>query len=136
MRNFKKGAALALASAAAIAGSIFTSSPAMAASSPIAACGGGSYHVIDKEYVGKAIIYLLYNGTTNCVVTWKNSPGTTTYVSAQIRKPGGSWKSDGGNYRTYAGPVKVNAAGQCIQWGGSYGSNPNEGWYSPWEHCG
>jgi hypothetical protein len=31
----------------------------MAASSPITACGGGSYHVIDQHDLGKATIYLL-----------------------------------------------------------------------------
>ncbi|WP_326826842.1 spore-associated protein A [Streptosporangium sp. NBC_01756] len=133
MRRFKQGAALAVATVAALAGALATSSPAMAASSPISACGGGSYHVIDQHDLGKATVYLLYNGTTNCVVTWKDSPNST-YVNAVMRVEGSTtWGQDPGNFSTYAGPVKISAKGQCIQWGGIYGS----AYYtSPFEHCG
>lgn len=136
MRRFKQGAALAVATVAALAGTFAAGSPAMAASSPIAACGGGSYHVIDKHDLGKATVYLLYNGTTNCVVTWKDSPNTA-WVEAFLWKGGGKgpYLRDQGNFSTYAGPVKISAAGSCIKWGGVYG--PKSNYYaSPWEHCG
>ncbi|MER5420745.1 spore-associated protein A [Streptosporangium roseum] len=132
MRRLKQGAALAVATVAALAGTFAAGSPAMAASSPVAACGGGSYHVIDKHDLGKATIYLLYNGSTNCVVNWKDSPNST-WISAFLYKDGGPYPVDSGYYSTYAGPVKVSAAGKCITWGGIYGST---GYTSPSEHCG
>lgn len=133
MRKFRKVAGLTIAAAAALAGTVATSSPAMAASTPIGACGGGSYHEIDKHDLGAATIHLLYNGKTNCVVTWKDNPNGA-YVLAQIRVAGGGWHSDGGFYSTYAGPVKVSAAGKCIQWRGSYSTG--KVYESPVEHCG
>ncbi|MDP9864267.1 MULTISPECIES: spore-associated protein A [Streptosporangium] len=132
MRKFKRGATLALATAAALVGSLTTGSPAMAASSPIAACGGGSYHVIDQHDLGRATVYLLYNGSTNCVVTWKDSPNNVR-VNAVIRRERGKYVTDPGNFSTYAGPVKISAAGKCVQWGGDYG---NKQYTSPLEHCG
>ena len=134
MRSFNKGAAvLALAGAAVVAGVGAISTPATAAASPIAACGGGSYHVIDTHDLGRAKIYLLYNGSTNCVVTWKDSPNST-YVHAWLtRRSDGRVAFDEGNYSTYAGPVKLSAAGTCVAWGGKYGSTQ---WISDWSHCG
>ncbi|GAA2394778.1 spore-associated protein A [Nonomuraea africana] len=136
MGVFKRSATLALGVAATLAASVAFSSPAMAASSPIEACGGGSYHVIDSKALGSyATIYLLYNGSYNCVVTWKKSPyaGNTTWVRAVVQAYGSPGVVDADYYRYYAGPVKVRAPGKCIMWGGSYGSL----WYeSPWEHCG
>ncbi|WP_406319675.1 spore-associated protein A [Streptosporangium sp. NBC_01639] len=132
MRRFKQGAALAVATVAALAGTLAAGSPAMAASTPIAACGGGSYHVIDQHDLGKATIYLMYNGTTNCVVTWKDSPNTE-WVGVYLVVQGGSYLGDADYYSTYAGPVKLSAKGKCIEWGGVYGSI---GYTSPLEHCG
>ncbi|NUP29164.1 MAG: hypothetical protein HOQ44_21170 [Nocardia sp.] len=121
----------------ALAGSLAVAGPAAAASSPVAACGGG-YHEIDHRDLPGARIHLLYNGTTNCVVTWKNNPGTATRLLARIakQKSNGSFADyieDDGKYTTYAGPVKVNAAGTCISWGGATSSNS---WLSGPEHCG
>jgi hypothetical protein len=132
VRNFDRGAALALAGAAAVAGSLVIGSPAMAESTPIGVCGGGSYHEIDRHDLGQATIYLLYNGSTNCVVTWKDSPNSTR-VQADLQRVGGEPEIDAGEYSTYAGPVKVKAAGVCIRWGGAYGK---EYWNSGWSHCG
>jgi hypothetical protein len=131
----KRSATFALGTAATLAAAATLSSPAMAASSPIEACGGGSYHVIDSHaYGSSAVTYLLYNGKTNCVVTWKTgAAGNTAWVRAVVQVYGSPGKVDADNYRYYAGPVKVDAPGKCIMWGGSYGSQ----WYeSPWEHCG
>ncbi|MCG5220756.1 spore-associated protein A [Streptosporangium sp. KLBMP 9127] len=137
MRRFKQGAALALATVAALAGTFATGSPAMAASSPIGACGGGSYRVVDKHDLGKAVIYLMYNGTTNCVVTWKDKPDRKK-VGTGIRSYNHSdW--DFGYYSTYAGPSKIKAKGECIQWQGHYGDKGFAGyvwWQSRWGHCG
>ncbi|MER6949598.1 spore-associated protein A [Nonomuraea sp. NPDC000554] len=133
MRTFKQGAALALATMAALTGSLATSGPAMAASSPIAACGGGSYHVIDQHSLGpSSTIYLLYNGSTNCVVTWRKRKDNTM-LTAKIRREGGIYVSDSGRFSTYAGPVKISAQGKCIQWGGN---DYIAAYTSPPEHCG
>lgn len=141
MGMFKRGAVLTAAVAAALTGAVVNSTPAAAASSPISACGGGSYHVIDSRGLnGLATVYLLYNGSTNCVVTWHSSStvGTARYTSATIQKEGGSQVVDEGSFSTYAGPVKVSAAGQCISWGGaiSDGNGRIYGYESPWSHCG
>ncbi|MER5418222.1 spore-associated protein A [Streptosporangium roseum] len=134
MRRFKQGAALAVATVAALAGTLTTGSPALAASSPISACGGGSYHVIDKHDLGKATVYLLYNGSTNCVVTWKDSPNSThVWAGIWIYAGEEGLRQDGGKFSTYAGPVKGSAPGKCIRWGGTYGTT---NYISPWEHCG
>ncbi|MEV5752587.1 hypothetical protein AB0L00_32640 [Actinoallomurus sp. NPDC052308] len=120
--------------------------PADAASSPIAACGGGSYHVIGHHDLGKiATVYLLYNGRTDCVVTWKKRAyvGKRTKMLASIAKNTGTkthynfkYINNYGTYGTYAGPVKVTAPHTCIDWGG--GTGPGwKVWYSgrP-SHCG
>ncbi|MFI6458192.1 hypothetical protein ACIBF6_42420 [Streptosporangium amethystogenes] len=114
MRSFKRGAVLALATVAALAGTFATGSQAMAASSPIAACGGGSYHVIDKHDLGKAVAYLMYNGDTNCVVTWKKRSNSIN-IMANTQAKGGAFKIDHGKYKYYAGPAKVSTKGKCIK---------------------
>ncbi|MEV4805942.1 hypothetical protein AB0K18_38590 [Nonomuraea sp. NPDC049421] len=136
MGKLKKTAAVAFGLAAALAGTIATSGPAMAADTPIAACGGGSYHVIDSHALGSsAVVYLLYNGSTNCVVTWKTGArGNSTWVEARVRHDHMYFNVDEGNFKYYAGPAKATgAAGSCIMWGGSYGS---QSYLSGWEHCG
>ncbi|MFD1932851.1 MULTISPECIES: hypothetical protein [Nonomuraea] len=136
MGGIRRSAIVALGTAAALAVSVVASSPAMAASSPIEACGGGSYHVIDSKAFGtSATVYLLYNGSTNCVVTWKqgSAVGNSVWVRAVVQAYGSPGVVDANYYRYYAGPVKVKAPGKCIMWGGSYGDQ----WYeSPFEHCG
>lgn len=134
MRTPKKGITLAFAVAAALAGTVATSSPASAASSPIEICGGGSYHVIDQHNLESATAYLLYNGTYNCVVTVKKTTGTTTYIGAMIRIEGSAnYTTDLGRYQFYAGPVKVKAPGRCIEWGGV---SPEVYFASEPVHCG
>jgi hypothetical protein len=131
----KRSVTLAFATAAMMLATIGVSSPASAASSPIEACGGGSYHVIDSHSYGSmAVTYLLYNGGTDCVVTWKTGGwGDSAWVRAVVQAYGSPGVVDADYYHYYAGPVKVYAPGKCIMWGGSYGSS----WYeSPWEHCG
>ncbi|WP_256668668.1 hypothetical protein [Nocardia cyriacigeorgica] len=114
--------------------------PANAASSPIAACGGGSYRVINQQDLKNfATIYLMYNGRTNCVVTWKKIDiGKKTSTSAAVRIYGRNPVVDDGMYAYYAGPVKVDAAGQCISW---EGSAQHDGFTAAWGsngpvHCG
>ncbi|WP_249358273.1 hypothetical protein [Nocardia cyriacigeorgica] len=143
MRVVKYGARLGLAVAAILTGSLTMAAPANAASSPVAACGGGSYRVIDSHNLdGLATIYLLYNGRTNCVVTWKTAYiGTKTGLRAGV----GIWGAnqpqiDQGFYAYYAGPVKVDAPGKCIGWGGLAhrpGASQAVEWNAPGpSHCG
>lgn len=143
MDKFRKALSLTISTAVMLTGSVLMSSAAEAASSPIAACGGGSYHEIDRHKLGSvAIIHLLYNGSTNCVVTWKTNPGTSTRVLAAIARQDSDgsfrdYKNDDDNYTTYAGPVKVSAAGRCIDWGGGITiSGVWNAWYSGPSHCG
>ncbi|MFG2059152.1 hypothetical protein ACGFI9_34560 [Micromonospora sp. NPDC048930] len=126
---------LALSTTAALVASAVLSSPAMAASTPYEACGGGSNRVIDSHsYGSSAVTYLFYDGSTNCVVTWKTgAAGNSAWVRAVVQAYGSPGKVDSGYFHYYAGPVKVYAPGKCIMWGGSYDSQ----WYeSPFEHCG
>ncbi|WP_229812194.1 hypothetical protein [Lentzea flava] len=143
MNKFRKALSLSLATAAVLAASVTMSTAAQAASSPIEACGGGSYHEIDSHKLGSvATIRLLYNGSTNCVVTWRTNPGSPTRLLAAIAKENadGSYtdfKNDDKPYTTYAGPVKVSAAGKCIIWGGGVTiSGVWNAWYSAPSHCG
>lgn len=146
MLRIRRALLLTLTAAATLVGSVALSGPAAAdeaASSPISACGGGSYHVIDQHALGSvATIYLLYNGSTNCVVTWRTNPGSAIHMLASIAKQNSSggfddYQNNDGNFTTYAGPVKVSAAGRCIDWGGGA---PIGGVYNVWlsgaSHCG
>ncbi|MFR9773497.1 hypothetical protein [Nocardia sp. SC052] len=143
MRVLEHGVKLGLAVVTILAGSLAVAGSANAASSPIEACGGGSYHEIDHHDIeGVVTVRLLYNGSTNCVVTWKKNPGAKTPMFAAIAKQdadGGfrNYIEDDGEYTTYAGPVKVNASGVCIDWGGAVTINGTRfNWYSGPSHCG
>lgn len=136
MRALEKVAGLAFSAGVVIAGSLAFAGPANAASSPIAACGGGSYHEIDHHDLRLSIVYLLYNGDTNCVVTWKTGYiGTSTDVAAAIQIAGddSTYKRDARQYKYYAGPVTVRAPGKCIEWGGG---TPGSEWHSGPSRCG
>ncbi|WP_083646647.1 hypothetical protein [Kitasatospora sp. CB01950] len=132
----QRATALALSVLGMAAGMVTVAAPAEAASTPSGACGSG-YYLIDQHALGSvADIYLFYNGSSNCAVTWVRSPnGTRTYdLRVQIeRKSDLVVAPDGGFYKYYAGPVKIGAANTCISWGGSA-----EGirWASGWTHCG
>jgi hypothetical protein len=69
----------------------------------------------------QAIAYLLYNASTgyNCAVTVVTGEQIGNPVSVGIRAQGGTWIKDSGNYNSYAGPVRVKAAGKCVQYSGS-----------------
>ncbi len=50
------------------------------------------------------------------------SPGSAMDMDAALkRSDSGSWKTDPGSFTSYAGPVYLDAAGQCVDWGGSIG---------------
>ncbi|MFJ9518090.1 hypothetical protein ACIRPK_07455 [Kitasatospora sp. NPDC101801] len=136
MRTSQRAAALAFSALGIAAGMVSVAGPAEAATTPSGACGSG-YYQIDHHALGSvADVYLFYNGSSNCAVTWVRSPnGTRTYdLRVHIeRKSDLNEASDGGYYKFYAGPAKLGAANTCISWGGFA-----EGisWSSDWEHCG
>lgn len=104
--------------------------------SPTEVCGSG-FSVIDQHALGKAgKVYLLYNAGNgkNCVATLKQSSlGKKTSTSAFLEVKNGKRATDSGKFSYYAGPVSKSAAGKCVQWGGSAGS---EKYSSAFEHCG
>lgn len=122
---------------------------AQAASNPVTVCGSG-YYIQDSHELGlvvstngpQAIVYLLYNASSgyNCVVTVVTGEQVSNPINARIRVEGGSWISDPGNYNSYAGPVRVKAAGKCVQYSGStrwWTSSPHTDTYtSPLGWCG
>jgi hypothetical protein len=117
------------------------------ASTPESVCGSGFYEV-DHHTLPNGTIYLLYNGTENCAVTWKtNKVGTATGTAVRLQVQGESTiHQDTDNYKYYAGPVKASAKGKCVQWGGvafdyaipgltAFGIGAPDGWISPYNHC-
>ena len=105
-----------------------------------AICGSG-YSVIDKAVSeGKYYMYLLYNSSNgkNCAVTLKQSSlGTKTLTDVYLLAENGTSDEDYGSYTSYAGPVYVSAANQCIEWGGFVTvSGGTASYNSGWEHCG
>ncbi|MEU6132914.1 spore-associated protein A [Saccharopolyspora sp. NPDC047091] len=122
----KTWAALALGATAALLGAVPAAASTTAAAPYGDQCGSG-YGVVNRFDLPNArgTVYLTYhsgNGT-NCVVTIRSNPGTATLMEAFLRKSGSSaWTSDSGNFTTYAGPVRVAAAGQCVDWGGTIGT--------------
>ncbi|GLW05924.1 peptidase M23 [Microtetraspora sp. NBRC 13810] len=101
---------------------------------PQEVCGSG-YDVIDQAALGSAgTVYLLWNGSSNCVATMKStSVGTATATTAYLEVQGSARITDSGNFAYYAGPVRAAAANKCVKWGGRAGSGVYD---SPFEHCG
>ena len=88
------------------------------------ACGSG-YSVVNWQNMqyGLGTVYLTYSSATgkNCVVTIQTEQKYANEMVAKIRRTGSStWVVDKGDYRYYAGPVYVSAAGSCVDWYGSY----------------
>ncbi|MEV5839640.1 hypothetical protein [Nocardia sp. NPDC052112] len=140
MTLIKIAGRVALTAAAAATMSLVALSPANAAT-PAGLCGSG-YYQIDSHSLRYGKIYLLYNGSVNCVVTMKTSyVGTPTLTSAYVLTSQSNIKQDQGNFSQYAGPVKISAKGVCIQWGGGVSSSTDDGWdvrdvwTSDLEHC-
>jgi hypothetical protein len=85
-----------------------------------------------------ATLYVLASrsgGAYNCVVTIKTANrGKATYVGTSITASDGRGATDEGNFLYYAGPIRIDAPGMCIRWGGA-GSN-RSWWTSGWSYCG
>lgn len=99
-------------------------------------CGNGFSVINQRGLDGNGRVYLMYNSGTgkNCVTTIKNTKiGTASATSAFLEVQGGSRKTDRGQFSYYAGPVKAQAANQCVKWGGSVG---DKSFTSNFGHCG
>lgn len=121
--------------------SAFMGTPAQAATNPYTpegVCGSG-YTVVSHGAIRSlatngvfATVYLLKNGGSRCVVTLKSSAtaGNTNRVLASIldRNDPSVLKVNSGNFKYYAGPVKVSSS--CVHWGGEYDQGDyNIGYY-------
>lgn len=128
MRNvLKKTAAVAAAACVATVGLTATATPAMAAE-PIATYGqecGSGYGVVNHRNIGsKGTVFLTYNASNgnNCVVTKRVKSGSAVLIEAGISRTstgGNHYEEYEGDYFTsYAGPIYLNAAGECVTWMG------------------
>lgn len=123
MRKFVKRA-LAIAGAAVFATTaLWTTASSASAAAYNDACGSGFGVVNQDDVGGLGTVFLTYNNSTgqNCVVTVRNNPGQpVVWMNAAIRISGdqSTIVEDPGHYTTYAGPVYLNAAGQCVDWSG------------------
>ena len=94
-------------------------------------CGAG-FRYLDAHELSAGTVYLLWNGTSNCVTTIKHSSiGTPSPVRAYLDPAGSANEADSGSYRYLAGPVTLRAPG-CVRWGGTAGTS----YASGSEHCG
>jgi serine/threonine protein kinase len=102
--------------------------------SPTQVCGSG-YEVIDSHALSGGTIYLLYDNSNgdNCVTTMRSYISGKISIVSTLKVEGGSSSSDSGEYTYYAGPVRLEAAKVCVEWGGAIGSSS---WTSGWSHCG
>ncbi|HSX01863.1 MAG TPA: serine/threonine protein kinase [Candidatus Saccharimonadia bacterium] len=99
---------------------------------PQGVCGSG-YTVQRSHVLNGAVVYQLYNGTYNCVVTIKTAQiGTATRTTAGLQVSGSDWAYDTGDYRYYAGPVKQYGRGKCVRYFGYHGGTS---YTSPWGNC-
>jgi hypothetical protein len=149
MRNIGRALTVAGTAMAIVAG---TATAASAASDPVSVCGSGYYIQERKPLVrdslseADAVVYLLYNSSSgyNCVVTihQNRTDGVSMDTMAGIRVSGGTWKTDRQEYKYYAGPVRVRAAGKCVQFKGGiehYSASGSTHWaeyVSAFGHCG
>ncbi|MFF2655382.1 spore-associated protein A [Streptomyces sp. NPDC058045] len=85
------------------------------------ACGSG-YKVVNSAQIGsRGTVYLTYNSSTgkNCVVTVRTTTGKAQHMVASIGTGMDTdTQRDEGKYTSYAGPIYLKAAGQCVNWRG------------------
>ncbi|WP_197039018.1 spore-associated protein A [Herbidospora cretacea] len=126
MLILRKVASLGLTAAAAAAVAVVgTATPASAALYG-GQCGSGYNLVNVRDFPDlRGTVYLTYNASTgkNCVVTIREKPGAPTLMEAYIRRSGTTkWVKQSDDFTTYAGPVYLSAAGSCVDWGGTIGT--------------
>ncbi|MET7637950.1 spore-associated protein A [Streptomyces sp. NPDC005438] len=137
-RTFALGAAAVLAAGGGLLATSTTASAAEAKATYGGQCGTG-YSVVNQAGIGdEGTVFLTYNSATgkNCVVTIRNTTDEpvemTAYVRALTDEPS-ERVVDEGEYTQYAGPVYVDGAGYCVEWGGQI----DEATYdNPSSNCG
>lgn len=144
MNITKKLATVTVALGMASCGLIVGAGEASAATAYNGACGSG-YSVIDSMKVGgtgtEGVTYLTYNSSNgyNCAATMTNTPSDTDtdWIEAEIEVSGGSWNTNAGWFKKYAGPVYVYGKGHCIDWGGTVSGVKATSTEIQWnDHCG
>ncbi|MEU7186629.1 spore-associated protein A [Streptomyces sp. NPDC045369] len=116
------GAAVALAAGGVMATATGSAAaPAKAAAAYNKACGAG-YKVVNQADIGKVgTSYLTYNAATgkNCAVTVRKTAGPAVHMYVWVQRDDTrDYADDDGYYRSYAGPVYLDAKGYCVSWGG------------------
>lgn len=99
-----------------------SAAPAAATAAYNGACGTG-YKVVNSTPVGDiGTAYLTYNSATgkNCAVAVRHVAGDAVSMELFIRRSDSEIYDDydGGEFRSYVGPVYVKAAGSCVDWWG------------------
>ncbi|MFC5752888.1 YncE family protein [Actinomadura rugatobispora] len=106
--------------------------PATNPYTPQQVCGSG-YKVQRSSSFAGGHVYQLYSAATknNCAVAMKTSSiGTATPAWVRLESQrGAKVVSDSGSFKYYAGPVYVNAPGDCVRYsGGANGGSASAGW--------
>ncbi|MFI7469648.1 hypothetical protein [Nonomuraea sp. NPDC049646] len=102
---------------------------------PVQVCGSGFYVQRSQAFNGGETFQLYNSGTKqNCVVTMKYAGvGKESPVSATLDVQDGESATDSGDYKYYAGPVKLAAPGRCVKFSGSVGAGSTA---AGWANCG
>ncbi|MFC4565834.1 spore-associated protein A [Nocardiopsis mangrovi] len=120
-----KTAAASAALAAALSTAAVLAAPASAASYNDV-CGSG-YGVVNSADLpgGAGTVFLTYNAANgrNCAVNVRSSAGERLPMDVQLARSDDpdSAVLDTGDFTEYAGPVYLEAAGQCVTWSGITG---------------
>ncbi|MFC4120074.1 protein kinase domain-containing protein [Nonomuraea zeae] len=101
---------------------------------PAQVCGSGFYVQRSQSFNGGETFQLYNSGTKqNCVVTMKYvGVGKESPVSATLDVQDGGSATDSGNFKYYAGPVKLSAPGKCVKFSGSVGAGSTA---AGWANC-
>lgn len=109
--------------------------PALAGGNPYTARGvcGRGYYVQRSHALPGAVVYQLYNGRYNCVVTIKTAAiGRATKITAGLQVARASWAYETGAFAYYAGPIRQYAVGKCVRYFGYHGGKSHT---SRWGNC-
>lgn len=114
---------LALGVALAAVSVMVNPAPALASVPYNGVCGDG-HNVINSAAIPGGTVYLTYNNDDgeNCVIVIRADEGEEMTMDAVLKtSTSTSWERDPGEWTVYAGPVYLEAAGECVDWGGAIG---------------
>lgn len=145
MKLIRHATAVATVAAVVTGGALAFAAPATAATAatssseaPVAtyngACGTGHKVIDSANMENLGTTFLTYNATTgeNCVVTVRTKPGAAVDMFARLSSRTGGTATDRGRFTTYAGPVYLQARGECVTWEGGITTYSTKGT----GHCG